>query len=47
MKNLTAKDATITITIRIGGDIETFFLYDSRGYSEIVNAIEHAQRIGA
>ena len=44
---LTAKQATMTVTIRIGGDIETFFFYDSQAYHEIINAINNAQRIGA
>jgi hypothetical protein len=47
MKNLTAKQATMTVTIRIGGDIETFFFYDSRSYTELINAINNTQRIEA
>jgi hypothetical protein len=43
MKNLTAKDSVITATIRIGGDIETFFFYESRNYTELINAINHIQ----
>lgn len=44
MKNLTAKDAVINITIRLNGEREDFFLYDSRSYSAIINAINEAQR---
>lgn len=42
--NLTAKDAVINITIRLNGEREDFFLYDSRSYTAIINAINQAQQ---
>lgn len=44
MKTLTAKQASITVTIKLGNDIESFFFYDSRSYTELINAINNAQR---
>lgn len=44
MKALTAKQATMTVTIKLGNDIESFFFYDSRSYTEVINAINSAQR---
>jgi hypothetical protein len=44
MKALTAKQATMTVTIKLGNDIESFFFYDSRSYTELINAISNTQR---
>jgi len=44
MQRLTAKQATITVTIKLGNDIESFFFYDSASYAQIINAINNAQR---
>ena len=44
MKHLTGKQAVMTVTIKLEGDIETFFFYDSASYSQIINAINHAQQ---
>ena len=46
MKNLTSKQATMTVTIKNGTDIETFFFYGNTGYSDLVNAIENIQKGG-
>lgn len=43
IKTQTAKDAVITITVRLNGEREDFFLYDSRSYTEVINAITNAQ----
>lgn len=43
MKNLTAKDAVMTVTIDIAGDKESFFFYKGQDYSELINAINSIQ----
>ena len=44
MKHLTGKQAVMTVTIKLEGDIEIFFFYDSASYAEVINAINSAQR---
>jgi hypothetical protein len=34
----------MTVTVKLEGDIETFFFYDSASYTEVINAINSAQR---
>jgi hypothetical protein len=46
MTNLTSKQATMTVTIKNGTDIETFFFYGNTGYSDLVNAIDSIQKGG-
>ena len=43
MKNLTAKQAVMTVTIDIAGDKESFFFYKGEDYSELINAINNIQ----
>jgi hypothetical protein len=43
MKHLTGKQATMTVTVKIEGEIESFFFYDMASYAEIMNAIHNAQ----
>lgn len=43
MKNLTAKDAVMTVTIEIAGEKESFFFYKGKDYSELINAINNIQ----
>jgi hypothetical protein len=44
VKHLTGKQAVMTVTVKLEGDIETFFFYDSASYTEVINAINSAQR---
>ena len=43
MKNLTAKDAVMTVTIEIAGEKESFFFYKGSDYSELMQTITDIQ----